>query len=172
MATDINTLVRGAVDAGVNEAFRRANQDWMAQAEELAKLSGGTITAEQLKAILGAGYVPDTFLASQLQIGVELTVDATQEVDFSATGGVEFGPIKIEGNYTNKRSSGEQANVSINLTMERQSRNAGINYALQQLVGPDVPKLLVPPVTPTPAPAPPPLTSGTGTTSKSAAGGG
>jgi hypothetical protein len=122
-------LLEGAVKA-VEQSEQR---HLLAQVDALTKLDGKAPGIEDLKAAFTLGWTPDYFLGAELQITAQLTMSTARERQIGGTGGVTFGPVQIQASLTESFHQGTQTNLSINCLLKRQSRSAGLDYALQAL---------------------------------------
>lgn len=110
--------------------------------KELAGDKGKPV--EVLEKALSAGWTPDYFIGAELQIAAQLTMSTQRERKLDATGGVAWGPIKIEASFGQTFAQGTQTNLSVNAILKRQSRSQGLEYALSALGAPESPEVDVP----------------------------
>src|SRR5688500_15402609 len=122
-------LLMGAVEAVATAEARQLK----AHVEAVQALGGEEPGTDTLIRLLDEGYVPDYFAGVDLDLSAQLSIATTRERRGSGTGGVTFGPVKIEGTLANSFTQATQTNLTVAATLRRQSKNAGIEHLLTSL---------------------------------------
>lgn len=126
----------GEMLEGVIRAVHRSEARHLeAQIDALERLAGSQPGTAELRSLLESGYLPDYFIGTEVHLTAQLTMSTARERTHSAGGGIGFGPLRIEGGLSNGFRQGTQTNLSVDLTLVRQSRNQGLAYALTALSG-------------------------------------
>jgi hypothetical protein len=129
LATIYAELLNGAVSA----VARAETERLAAHVEMLRKLDGKTPGVDDLLRAYQEGYLPDHFVAAELQVSAQLTMTTARERTIGANGGLEFGPLRLEGSLTETFQQGTTTNLSVTCTLVRQARSKGIENTLSAL---------------------------------------
>lgn len=123
-------ILMGATNA--IEASERAHLQ--AHVEAVQALGGKPdATLDDLLAAFAKGWLPDYFAGDALEVAAQLTMSTARDRSVSGSGGVTLGPVQIQAQVSERFTQGTETNLSINAKLARQSRSAGLQYALQQL---------------------------------------
>jgi hypothetical protein len=129
LAEVFSSVLDGVIDAAAKSEARHLS----AQVKALELLAGKEPGTEDLLKLLAAGWTPDMFIGAELTIDASLAMTTSRERKVTAGGGITWGPLKLEGGLANSFQQGTQTNVSVHCVLKRQSRSAGLGYALTSL---------------------------------------
>jgi hypothetical protein len=142
---ELAEIYSALLDGAIRAVERSEQSHLLAQADALTKLDGKAPGVEDLKAAFALGWTPDYFVGAELQISAQLTMSTARERQVGGSGGVTFGPVQIQGSLAESFHQATETNLSVNCVLKRQSRSAGLDYALTALSAVAAPELPVPP---------------------------
>lgn len=129
LATIYSELLTGAVTA----IAKSESAHLAAHVQAISDLNGKAPGTDDLLKAFASGWLPDFFAASELQLSAQLSMTTARERKVGGTGGVEFGPLKLEGSLSETFTQGTGTNLSITTTLVRRSRSSGLENALSAL---------------------------------------
>ena len=83
--------------------------------------------------LLEGGWTPDFFAAAGVEVNGQLTMTTARRRETTVGGGLKFGPVSLEGSYTEEFSQGTTTNLSVRVSLVRQSRSKGLENAFSSL---------------------------------------
>jgi hypothetical protein len=117
----LSNVLNGAIDAV--EMSERTHL--MNQLDAVQRLSGAQPEMDELLELLKQGYLPDYFAGTELTISAQLSMATTRQRTTSGSAGGQIGPLAVQGSLTESFGQATQTNVSVTVTLVRQSRNRG-----------------------------------------------
>lgn len=130
---DLGDLLKGVLGSAIAAIEESESAHLQAQVTAIQALAGKTPGVDDVLKAFQAGWLPDFFAAASLEVSAQLTVTSTRERTISGSGAVGFGPIQISGSLAETVRTGSNTNLGVTVTMERQSRNKSLEYALNAL---------------------------------------
>ena len=133
---ELPRLVERTLNGVISAIEESERKHLLAQVKAIRKVAGTTGDDDQFAKLLEAfeaGWTPDYYIGASLQIAAQLTMTTARSRQLDATGKVSFGPLSIEGGYTEEFTQGTTTNLSVNLVMERRSRSQGLENAFSAL---------------------------------------
>ncbi|HEU4751927.1 MAG TPA: hypothetical protein VFU47_02385 [Armatimonadota bacterium] len=146
---ELSDLFAGLLDGAVAAVNESEGKYLAQQVSAVKQLGGKDVDAETLLKLFAAGWLPDFFVTAQMELAAQLTMSTARERQVSGTGGVTFGPVKLEGSLSNTFHQGTSTNLSVSCTLVRQSRNAALDAAYAALGATKQPAAPNPPTGPT-----------------------
>ena len=135
-------IIGSVVDGTIRTLDASEKRHLLAQIDAISQLAGG-LTVDGLKELFDKGWLPDYLAAGQVVIAVQLAMTTGRERSSGGTGSVEIGPLRISGHLSETFRQATTTNLSVTITMDRQSRSRAIEGAVESLRAlpiPDAPK--------------------------------
>ena len=138
---DLPTLFSGILTGALGALDASEKAHLLAHVQAVEKLGGQVDLAGVLDAING-GWLPDYFAAAELNVSAQLAMSTSRQQVVQAQGGVNIGPIQLTGSLAETTARGENTNVTVTCTLERQSRSKAMSNAFDALLTTPGPSIL------------------------------
>jgi len=133
---ELAEIVTELLDGTQRSISQSEREHLLSHVRAVVELAGEQPGTEDILRLLEQGWLPDYFVTNGFTLVAQLVMQTARERRISGSGGITWGPLRLDATLQTSLMQSTQTNLQVELTCVRQSRSRGLAYIVSELAPP------------------------------------